>query len=913
MTNSLQELQKLGQSVWFDNVRRGFIKSGELQRLIDIGVSGLTSNPSIFEKAITGSADYDAALLELALDGEDATGIFESLAIEDIRDVADLLHPTYERTDGADGFASIEVSPHLAHDTDTTVSEARRLFATIDRPNVMIKVPATPAGIPAIRTLIGEGINVNVTLIFSLDAYAQVRDAYIAGVEDLANTGGDPSGVSSVASFFVSRVDGNVDAQLEHLIANGRSELEPLMGKAAIANAKIAYSDFKRTFDADRFAALQRQGARVQRPLWASTSTKNPEYSDVLYVDKLIGTDTVNTLPDVTLTAFLEHGNPSPNTIEHDLADAVHTMDALEDAGISMSVVTNTLLADGVKAFADSYNALIDNIEDKRANLVADQFAHSASLSAAATQVDATIARMQDTAVVRRIWQRDHTVWKPDPTEITDRLGWLIAAADMRSRIAELQAFAEEVRTEGYEDIVLLGMGGSSLGAETLHRVLGSAQGFPALRILDSTMPDGVRAVTEAVHPAKTLFIVASKSGTTIEPNTFYKHFRAQVEQAVGADAAGSRFVAICDAGTPLEALAKTDGFRRAFLNPPDIGGRYSVLSYFGMLPAALAGMDIATLLERAQTMADACGASVPAGANPGAWLGAALGTLAANGRDKATIVTSASLESFGAWVEQMLAESTGKEGTGIIPVTAEPQLDISRIGDDRLFVYLRLDGDENANDAYIDAVEAAGVPTIRLRLRRASDIGAEFFRWEFATAVAGAVLRIHPFDQPNVQRAKDFTAQLLHEYTATGKAPSLEPQGSFADLIAQTHPGDYLAITAFAHPTPEVDAAIERLRKSVSDKFGIATTIGYGPRYLHSTGQIHKGGPNSALCLQLTLSSSADMPIPGEPFSFGTLSDAQAKGDFDALSDLGRRICRITLDHNTPAAAINALTASLP
>ena len=317
MTNSLMELQELGQSVWFDNIRRGFIDSGELQRLIDLGVSGLTSNPSIFEKAITGSTDYDGALLELALDGGSAADIFESLAIEDIRDAADLLSPVYERTKGADGFASIEVSPHLASNTEGTVAEARCLYATLQRPNVMIKVPATPEGIPAIRQLIGEGINVNVTLIFSLDAYAKVREAYISGLEDLLSRGGDLSGVSSVASFFVSRVDGSIDGQLERLAAEGNPELAELMGKAAISNARLAYQDFQRTFEEDRFTRLQSRGARLQRPLWASTSTKNPDYSDVLYVDELIGPHTVNTLPDATLNAFLEHGNPAP-TIDQD-------------------------------------------------------------------------------------------------------------------------------------------------------------------------------------------------------------------------------------------------------------------------------------------------------------------------------------------------------------------------------------------------------------------------------------------------------------------------------------------------------------------------------------------------------------------------------------------------------------------
>ena len=902
MANSLQELQGLGQSVWFDNIRRGFINSGELQRLIDLGVSGLTSNPSIFEKAITGSADYDEALLGLALNGSDAVEIFERLAMEDIQAAADLLRPIYERTAGGDGFASIEVSPHLANDTAGTVSEARRLHAELQRPNVMIKVPATPAGIPAIRALIGEGINVNVTLIFSLDAYAQVRDAYIGGLEDLAQAGGNPAGVASVASFFVSRVDGMIDGQLEGRIGEGASELEALMGKAAVANAKIAYRDFKQTFASDRFAALQSRGGRVQRPLWASTSTKNPEYSDVLYVDSLIGPDTVNTLPDVTLTAFLEHGNPVGDTIERDLDDAVRTIEALEDAGISMRGVTDALLADGVKAFADSFDALIANIEDKRARLIArGGAAASAALGDCDAEVDAALARLQSEDVVGRIWGHDHTVWNPDPTEISDRLGWLTVGEDMRGRVAELQAFADEVRGEGFEHVVVLGMGGSSLGAEVLRQIFGSAAGYPKLRVLDSTVPASVKAATDAIDCAKALFVVASKSGTTIEPNMFYKHFRAITEKAVGADAAGGHFVAICDGGTALERLAGEHGFRRVFVNPSDIGGRYSVQSLFGLVPAALAGIDIGALLERVNAMGGACGGGVSARDNPGAWLGAVMGALAAKGRDKLTLVTTPSLSSLGLWLEQLLAESTGKEGKGVVPIAGSPLGALDGVGDDRVFVYLRLNGDDSADtDAYMDRVEAAGMPSVRLRLNDRHDVGGEFFRWEFATATAGALLGINPFDQPDVQGAKDITTELIADYTASGTAPSAAPRlesvSSLSGLLRKAEPGDYLAITAYLEQTAELDAALDDLRRYVGERWGVATTLGYGPRYLHSTGQIHKGGPNTGLHLQLTVRRDADVAIPGEAFTFGVLADAQAKGDLDALAAQGRRVARAAL-----------------
>ncbi len=364
--NSIQELGRLGQSVWYDNMYRALITNGELDQLIALGVTGLTSNPTIFQKAISSGDDYDDSLVKYASRGLTSEQLFEALAIEDIRAAADVLRPMYDRSGGADGFASLEVSPRLAHDTDATVEAALRLFAALDRPNVMIKVPATPEGILAIRELIGKGVNINVTLIFSLDMYSRVREAYIAGLEDLARAGGDLSAVSSVASFFVSRVDTAVDG----LIEQRGDALKPLMGRAAVANAKIAYQDFRQTFGTDRFSALARMGARVQRPLWASTSTKNPLYSDVLYVEELIGADTVNTMPDATLSAFLDHGKAS-SSIERDVEESREAIRTLEAAGISMDAVTTNLMHEGVKAFADSFDMLLDDIEAKKDRLMA--------------------------------------------------------------------------------------------------------------------------------------------------------------------------------------------------------------------------------------------------------------------------------------------------------------------------------------------------------------------------------------------------------------------------------------------------------------------------------------------------------------------------------------------------------------
>ena len=899
--NPIQQLGRLGQSVWYDNMYRALIETGELQRLIDSGITGLTSNPTIFEKAISSSDDYDESLVTHARRSSDPQDLFEGLAVEDIRAAADLLLPIYEGTGGADGFASLEVNPHLAHDTGGTIKAARRLFLALDRPNVMIKVPATPEGIPAIRDLIGRGINVNVTLIFSLAMYTRVREAYMAGLKDLIASGGDPSRVSSVASFFVSRVDTSVDG----LIADSDGALDDLQGKAAVANAKIAYQDFRATFGTDRFGSMAERGARVQRPLWASTSTKNPEYSDVLYVETLIGPHTVNTMPDATLAAFMEHGT-ALTSIEDGADEALDVIAALESGGISMEAVTTQLMHDGVKAFADSFDELLENIVAKRDKLLSALAAPAgASLGKARATADEAVASLQETDAIARIWSGDHTLWSSDPTEITDRLGWLDTPSSMLDSVDDLSRFAREIRDEGTEHIVLLGMGGSSLGAEVLRQALGHREGWPGLTVLDSTIPARIESVAKSIDAARTLFLVSSKSGTTVEPNMLYKLFRSVVKDAVGTEsAAGDRFVAITDAGTALDELAQQSGFRRVFRNRPDIGGRYSVLSYFGLVPAALIGFDIRGLLNSAIEMEITCEPPLPASINAGAWFGAVLGSLAMAGRDKLTILTSPTLASFGLWAEQLVAESLGKNGMGIVPIAGEPVEALGHFDADRLFVSLELAGDGSETKSLADRLASDGHPVVRYRIDDVRDLGGEFYRWEFAVAVAGAVMGVHPFDQPNVQRAKDLTDEALTRFELHGEASTLPQEGSIRELIADMKVGDYLAILAYLEQTPELGTALGGLRSAIACNCSIPTTLGYGPRYLHSTGQLHKGGANNVGVLLLTAPHIQDIDIPGESFSFGILADAQASSDLEALRSGGRNAACVKFGDTASAIA---------
>ena len=901
--NPIQQLGRLGQSVWYDNMYRALIETGELQRLIDSGITGLTSNPTIFEKAISSSDDYDESLVAHARRSNDPQELFEALAIEDIQAAADLLRSVYDGTGGADGFASLEVNPHLAHDTDGTIEAARRLFSALDRPNVMIKVPATPEGIPAIRDLIGRGINVNVTLIFSLAMYARVREAYMAGLEDLIASGGDPSRVSSVASFFVSRVDTAVDG----LIAASDGALDDLQGKAAVANAKIAYQEFRDTFGADRFRSMAERGARVQRPLWASTSTKNPEYSDVLYVETLIGPDTVNTMPDATLAAFMEHGT-ARTSIEDDADEARDAISALEAGGVSMEAVTTQLMHDGVKAFADSFDDLIENIVAKRDKLLSALAATAgASLGKARATADEAVASLQDTDAIARIWSGDHTLWSPDPTEITDRLGWLDTPSSMLDSVDDISQFASQVRDEGTKHVVLLGMGGSSLGAEVLRQCLGHRNGWPELIVLDSTIPARINSVVESIDPARALFLVSSKSGTTVEPNMLYKLFRRVVDNAVGADRAGDSFVAITDADTALDKLGQQSGFRRVFRNRPDVGGRYSALSYFGMVPAALIGFDVRGLLNSAVAMQAACRPDLPTSVNAGAWLGAALGSLALAGRDKLTILTSPSLSSFGLWAEQLVAESLGKNGMGIVPIVGEPVDALGKVCDDRLFVSLELAGDDSGTDTLADRLVSEGHPLVRYSIGDVRELGGELYRWEFAVAVAGALMGVHPFDQPDVQRAKDLTDDALTKFESHGERPALTEERSVSELIADMRPGDYLAILAYLEQTPGLDNMLADLRSAIASKYAIPTTLGYGPRYLHSTGQLHKGGANNVAALLLTAPHVHDIDVPGERFSFGILADAQASSDLEALRSAGRSAAAVVLEGD-PAVLFETL-----
>jgi transaldolase/glucose-6-phosphate isomerase len=898
----LKALTDAGVAVWLDQLGRSLVAGGELKRMVEQdSLHGVTSNPSIFEKSILGSTDYDDAIESLAAEGKDAKTIYDTLAVADVQSAADVLAVVHEETGGTDGFVSLEVQPDLALDTDGTIASARTYWKAVDRPNVMIKIPGTPEGVPAIEESIYAGINVNVTLLFGVEAYTEVAEAYIRGLERrLAE--GKSLDVHSVASFFVSRVDTLVDKQLD-AIGGVATELK---GTAALANARAAYMRFEELFSGDRWDALAAAGAFVQRPLWASTGVKNPAYPDTLYVDGLIAPNTVNTMPLATLEAVADHGTISGETARQDPSAELK---ALADAGIDMSAVTAQLLDEGIKLFVGAMDGLIEGVEKARLAAVTGRPATiDATLPEDFEHAETTaIKHAESERVAARVWERDPSLWGgPGVPEIEDRLGWLDVHEKLLAQVGDLTAFAKQLKDEGYTDAVLLGMGGSSLGPEVIRQTFGDQGGrdqFLKLQVLDSTHPDSVLAVEESVDLTKTIFIVSSKSGGTIETLSHYRYFKAKAKP--------EQFVVVTDPGSPLAALAETDGLRRTFLNPSDIGGRYSVLSYFGIVPAALAGVPIEALLNAAEAGKELCSGTDSADQNPGLWLGTTIGNLALNHRDKLTIIASAPIDSIGLWLEQLVAESTGKQGKGILPVADEPLGDPDVYRDDRVFIYLRNAANPDATlDAHVDALTEAGQPTLTVSSTgEPEDLGRLFFAAEYATAVAGWALAINPFDQPNVQEAKDNTNKVLA--SGVPDIPSADDEALKA-LLSTAQPPHYVAIEGYlpTHGSENdgIDEAIAGLREVIRAKTGAATTFGYGPRFQHSTGQEHKGGAPIGRFLQLVNKPVRSADIPGESYDFTTLIDAASAGDLQTLHAHNLPAERVVLEGN-PAQAIQALT----
>ncbi len=934
------DLLQHGQSYWLDSLSREMIRGGELERRVRTeGLRGVTSNPAIFHKAISSGSEYDDQIRSLAAAGASVEDIYEALVVTDIREACDVLRPVYDESAGLDGYVSLEVSPHLVHDTAGSLREARHLWNAVDRPNLMVKIPGTSEGVPAIEELLYEGININVTLLFAVQAYEDVAAAYVRALQRRAAEGKPLDSVASVASFFLSRIDVLVDSLLSHRVRVPGAEpaAQDLYGRAAVASAKLAYRSYQELIGGPDWQALDAAGARPQRLLWASTSTKNPLYDPVRYVEPLIGRDTVNTMPEVTIDAFAAVGRIMPDSVEQDVEESAGVFADLETLGIDMPAVNEQLLAEGAQKFVDPFDALLAGLALRRAEMREGQRVGVREPPEVAPGLEGALTALHEQRFAVRLAGRDPSLWPGDDLtrkSISNRLGWTRGSADAEGLLAELVSFAEEVRGKGVLDIVLLGMGGSSLCPLVASSSFAAATGFPRLTVLDTVDPAAVAAVDEAIDLQRTLFVVASKSGATIETLSLYRYFRERLRREEVPNV-GKHFVAVTDPGSSLLAEAGEVGFLRSFEAPADVGGRYSALTPFGLLPMALMGADVAAIVEWARQLEYECSPSLPESANPAIRLGAALALWAKGGRDKLTLTASRRVQSFPLWIEQLVAESTGKEGRGIVPITGEPLPDPEACSADRVFVHYSVTGDGDAHDRLaLDALSAAGHPVFLIDLPEPEALGGEFLRWEVATATAGTLLGVNPFDEPDVSAAKQATSGILERWAAEGGfpappataaegglqifaaengAPGQDPSvaGALSDWLEQAGDGGYVALAGYFAATPERDAAVNRLRGLLRTRTGRATTFGYGPRYLHSTGQLHKGGPDGGIYLVITADPVEDLELPDGAVSLGTLLRAQAMGDVQTLRERGRNALHAHLGWNVESG-LNTLAIGL-
>jgi transaldolase/glucose-6-phosphate isomerase len=932
--NTLIKLLDYGQSYWLDNLSREKISSGELQkRVSEQGLRGITSNPSIFNEAITHGTAYDVFIKQLVKQGKGPKEIYDALTVKDVQDACDILDPVFQQSNGTDGFVSLEVGPEMARDSEGSMQEARRLHSAVGRANCLIKIPGTREGLPAIEQMLYEGININITLLFSIERYEEVARAYLKALQRRLEEGKPIDKVISVASFFLSRIDTLTDLVLsQYVLAPSQnkenSHPEKLLGKTGTASAVLAYQRYKEIFSSEEWKKLESRGAHVQRVLWASTSNKDILFDALRYVEPLIGNDTINTLPDKTITAFEEHGQLKRNRIEEGVTEAKEVFEDLRKLHIDLGMLTRQLENEGVQKFTEAFQKLMINIAAKRLKILE---ASGSSLNISSTVMEKDLktlcASLDEKQAGRRLFAKDPGLWKTDPEQvqtIRDGLGWLMLPHDMLEGVDKFIAFANQIKEEGYTSTVLLGMGGSSLCSEVARETFGSSKGYPQLYVLDNTEPASIIELEKNIDIEKTLFIVASKSGSTLETNCFFRYFYEKLEKKVDGKA-GKNFVAITDAGTSLVTLAEEYKFRKTFINAAGVGGRYSVLSDFGILPMALVGIDVKALLQSANQMMLSCSSDVPVEANPGLRLGALLGLAQRKGRDKITFVLSSSLSSFGYWVEQLLAESTGKEGKGLIPINGEELSSTEAYADDRVFVHIFLVSDKNdIDEKKLQLLEKDGHPIVRIGLTDKIALGGAYYHWEIATAIAGMVIGINPFDQPNVAEGKKNTNNILDEWSKDGSfkklIPKLDQEGiklfvgktmpqpeatqrSIRDLfnsflgMARLH--DYISILPYFQLTPSRNVVMQAWRERMKSTLKEATTLLNGPRYLHSTGQLHKGGPGSGLYIMLVGDEGEDLSIPGQKYGFATLHRAQALGDFRSLDEKERRVIMIHLGEN--------------
>lgn len=956
--SSIGALHQLGQSIWLDGIRRSMIRNGELRQLVEEGsIHGAASNPLTIQAAIANSPDYDLAIAALESEQDrEAIALYRALAIQDARVVADIFRPLYHQSCRVDGYVSLAVSPYVANDAEQTLIAARKLWRAVDRPNLMVNIPATPTGISVIQKLVSEGINVGATLLFSVETYRQVARAYLRGLEIFADSGGNISQVAGTAAFSFNRIDTAIDRLiLKHQKDDFKESdskiilLKSLEGQTAIANNRLAYQAYLEMCKSDRWQALFAKGAMPQRLLWASTGSRNSFYSDALYIEELVGDRTVHAVSLETLSDFRSSGEARARhslTEEIDVAEEI--IACLPELMISFKAVADRLLEEAIERNQKAFDCLLGTIERKREATLGRALNRQVySLpSGLYSEVQAGLIHWQSSGRVRQLWEKDATLWTGRDED--KWLGWLGMPEEQEMDALFFNKLSVDIQKADISAVVLLCTGASALCLEAIRHLCEGAENCIDLYVLDSIDPQQISGLKEKIDIAQTLFIESCKHGDAWETSLLKEYFFDQLEQAIDYEAS-SRFVAITDPGSKLQRAAQQEGFRRLFLSSPNISDRYAALSTTGMVPAAYMGLDVASFTNAAERAMNACSAFVPATDNPGVILGLILGVAAKRGKNKLTLVISPGIERLGAWIEQLLASSTGKEGRGIIPIDQEPIGEPDAYGSDRTFVYIRLDTHPNeSQDRLVAQLVEMNRPVVQIRMHSRHLLGQEFFRWEMAAVVAASVLGVHAFEQPDVAESAISAQQIVAAYELTGELPPevplLEENGIklFTSefhaaalrgiagrecslscyLQAQTQllrEGDYFALLAYLPMEDSYWRILQDIRRTVRDQLAarlthpkqVATYLGWGPRYLHAAGQVQKGGPNTGVFLQITCDDAVDISIPGKPYSFGVVKAAQARGDFQALLSRKRRALRVHIGADIEAGLL-ALRSTL-
>ncbi len=919
--NAIKQATRLGQAFWLDNLTRKLVRDGDLKRRIsEQAITGVTSNPAIFDQAIGLGGEYDDDVRRLVQDGHTIPEVYETLAVDDVQRACDLLKPVFQESDGTDGFVSLEVSPRLAQAGPDTLNEVKRLWFRVDRPNVMIKIPGTPAALAVLESAVHAGINTNITLLFSPALFVKFLEAHMAGLEKRLSDGLAVRPVASVASFFVSRVDTLVDRLLgqrwmQTADPGYRMRLARLFGKAGVANARLAFRELLFVRAGARWQNLERKGARPLRVVWASTGQKDPLLSPLLYIESLLGPDTVVTATEKTLDAFAARGRAQIALNEKGIAEAQTISGELSEFGINLEAVADDLQQEGISKFVEPYERLMVALSEKRALFVGKK----------ANQQDVGPIRLVAPALAalsarrysERLFARDGTLWTDDiesAKRVENSLGWVDGHNLFRPRVEEIRSFADGVRQDGFKHVVMLGTGANTLPAEIAWGAFGNARGWPDLLILDNTDPTAVRAVEAQIDLAKTFFLVVGKSGTNLETLSFYKYFYDRLLVS-GVEGLGRRFAAITDSHSWLarEAIAKK--FRQCYLNPTTVSSPFAAFSYLGLVPTALLGLDIQALLDRARAFAVAAGPGIPEPSNPALQLGASLALLAKGGRDKLTFFLSPNISSFASWAEHVIVHTTSKDGQGIVPVIGEPLGPPRSYGNDRVFLHITHRGSAKKGEAKrVAALEKAGHPVIRVTLTDRMGLAEECVRWQLALVCTGLLLGVNPFADPSEGEGRKNTEELLRQWAADRRFPKEKPtaetgsvrvygelprkagsaDAAVSDFLRETPKNGYIGILAFFRRTAARDKALALFRTTLGERFKVATTLAHGPRFLHTTAPLYKCGPENASLLLLTTEEDRDAPIPGHDYGFAVLHEAQALGELQAIRNRGRRVLRL-------------------